>query len=296
MTWRTLRRFCLAALMLLTNPVTARAAEDTAPEPCSVYVDEQAAMDEVERADRNLEEAYQSLKRQKDASLAAAAELVKSPTNENAQKTKAVAAALGDAQRKVYDAKQALEAQERQVACALKQKSWHSTLGLAIHGAGGAGGAARWGVGVHVGLKNTPYSQHRLEVNYLQLTHFDFDPVAYRRMGDKEPFASILYSYAFRRLHLSFGLASRLSDVDEANERVWITGRTAVEFGIWTPDACTTACFMTNASLFVEPWIPLDGETPVTIVGGVRIQLGVGAGPIVEISKSKEDTKSGKTE
>ena len=234
----------------------------------------------LERADRNLEAAYNDVKRKKDANTAAAAELIKSPTPEAANRARAAAKALHDADDRVEDARNDLLSAEHAISCLQKLQSWHWTVGGAVHGAGGAGGAARWGVGVHWGIKHTPYSRHQLEVNYLELTNFDFDEDAYRRTGSAEPFVSALYSYAFKRLQLSLGLASRLDDVQAENERVWITGRTAVGFGVWTPKFCID-CAMVHASFFVEPWIPLDGNTPVTIVGGVELQLGYGSGPII---------------
>lgn len=41
-----------------------------------------------------------------------------------------------------------------------------------------------------------------------------------------------------------------------------------------------TWCFIGTGSVLLESWIPLDGVTPLSLLVGAELQLGVGDGPI----------------
>lgn len=262
---------CISVLMLMRGRAEATTCSDTTEERAQI---------QVEEAERELEAAYEDLEKKKNANVAATSDLVDDPEGA-AGKAKQAAAGLKQAREDVQSAKKDLGAAQRQVDCLFKKKAWSASVGVPVHVAAGAGGAVLWGTGVRWAVMSTTRSLHQLEANYRQLTNFDFDTKAYRREGQALSFGSLAYAYGFKRVRLGMGLASRLSGSNMApDERFWLVGRGAVEFGSRTPKNCRSWCFIGSGSLLVEPWIPLDGEAPITVVGGVELQFGAGDGPI----------------
>lgn len=266
-----LAALCFSVLMLMRGRAEATTCSDTTEERAQI---------QAEEAERKLEVAYEDLEKKRSVNVAATSDFVDDPEGA-AGKAKQAATALKQAQEDVQSAKKGLEAAQRQVDCLLKKQAWSASVGIPVHVAGGAGGAVLWGTGVRWAVMSTTRSLHQLEANYRQLTNFDFDTASYRREGHALSFGSLAYAYGFQRVRVGMGVASRLSfNAMAPDRRFWLVGRAAVEFGARTPKNCRSGCFIGTGSLLVEPWLPLDGEGPITVVGGVELQFGAGDGPI----------------
>jgi hypothetical protein len=252
----------------------------TPPVPVCDY-SEAEALSKQSRAELDLEIAYEDLRVKTNVNTAAGAALVDRGDAESVQRITQAASELNMAQAKVQSARENLAAAQDSADCIQREKSWRWSFGVPARIAGGAAGSALWSAGLRVAVASTPRSHHQLQLDYLQLTNFDFDEPSYRRTGHALSFASLAYAYGFERVRTGIGIGVRLSPERwEPNKRLWLMGRAAVEFGARSARYCKPNCVIGTGSLLIEPWIPLDGETPLTVIAGVELQLGGGFGPM----------------
>lgn len=265
-----------AALCLAVCLAPARASAGC---PLSEERDIKEAVVETER---RREAAYQNLRLKEAANTAAMAELAENPEKSaSATSAKQAALALKAAREEVEKSDDAAKDAQNTYDCLLRRKAWKWSVGLPVRLSGGAGGAALWGAGARWAIMSSAHSQHQLEVNYLQLTHLDFDEALNQRVGDALSFGSLGYTYGYQRIRTGMGMATRLStDRWDPNRRLWLTGRVAAEFGARTSRVCDAWCFVGTGSVVLESWIPLDGVTPLSVLVGAELQLGLGDGPI----------------
>lgn len=267
-------RWAALALALCMAPAPAGAACPLSEEPAI----QQAVID----AERRREAAYDNLRLKEAANQAAIAELAENPEQPAAaEDAKEAALALKKAREEVENSDDGARAAQSTLDCLLRRKSWKWSVGLPVRVSGGAGGAALWGAGARWAIMSSAHSQHQLELNYLQLTHLDFDEARNQRVGSAQSFGALGYTYGYERVRTGLGIASRLSsEALDPNRRLWLTGRLAAEFGARTSRVCDTGCFIGTGSLLLESWVPLDGVTPLSILIGAELQFGVGDGPI----------------
>jgi hypothetical protein len=266
-----LATFCLAVCLA---PARAGAA--------CLLSEERNIKDAVVETERRREAAYENLRLKEAANAAAIAELAESPEKpESASSATQAALELKEAREEVEKSDDGAKEAQDNFDCLLRRKSWKWSVGLPLRISGGAGGAALWGAGARWAIMSSAHSQHQLELNYLQLSNFDFDEARNRRVGGALSFGALGYMYGFERIRTGLGFATRLSmDQVDPNRRLWLTGRVAAEFGARTSKVCDAWCFIGTGSVLLESWIPLDGITPLSVLVGAELQLGVGDGPI----------------
>jgi hypothetical protein len=252
-----------------------------ASEACPLS-EERAIKEAVIDAERKREAAYENLRLKEAANTAAMAELAENPeARGSALSAQQAAVLLKQAREEVEKSDDAAKDAHSTYDCLLRRKGWKWSVGVPVRVSGGAGGAALWGAGARWSLMSSAHSQHQLELSYLQLTNLDFDEARNRRSGSALSFGSLGYAYGFERIRTGLGLATRLSTEPlDPSRRLWLTGRVAAEFGARTSKVCNRWCFIGTGSVLLESWIPLDGVTPLSLLVGAELQLGVGDGPI----------------
>jgi hypothetical protein len=271
------------ALRLATFCIAVCLAPARASAGCPLS-EERAIKEAVVETERRRETAYQNLRLKESANTAAIAELAENPEKPEAGAgAKQAALGLKAAREEVEKSDDAAQEAQDTYDCLLRRKAWKWSVGVPVRVSGGAGGAVLWGVGPRWSIMSSAHSQHQLEANYLQLTHLDFDEARDRRVGGALSFGSLGYTYGYQRIRTGVGVAARLSpDRWDPNRRLWLTGRVAAEFGARTSRVCDAWCFIGTGSVVLESWIPLDGVTPLSVLVGAELQLGLGDGPIPE--------------
>jgi hypothetical protein len=269
------------ALRLATFCLTVCLAPARASAAC-LLSDERAIKESVVETERRREAAYENLRLKEAANTAAIAELAERPEKpESASSATQAALELKEAREEVEKSDDAAKEAHDTFDCLLRRKAWKWSVGLPLRISGGAGGAALWGAGARWSIMSSAHSQHQLELNYLQLSNLDFDEARNRRVGGALSFGSLSYTYGYQRIRTGLGFATRLStEAWDPNRRLWLTGRVAAEFGARTSRVCDAWCFIGTGSVLLESWIPLDGVTPLSVLVGAELQLGVGDGPI----------------
>jgi hypothetical protein len=299
---RTLRTATLgtAALLLATVLTPSAWAVCGIVADADLTAERARAEHDLNAKTQQLEGARVALKLKDAAYTAATAELAKTP-EASANQVHLAAAELREAEETKKESEDALRAAEDKRDCVLRQMLWAGSLTLPARIAGGAGGRWMLGAGVRLNVRTTssPRELHHFGIDYLSLQKFGFNERDYEAAGTGERVLSAYYRYRYKNLIIGPAAATRVSKRSNDGEMVhpngWLIGHVGfdIDAELALPGLCARGCGVASGSLFVEPWFPMSGDVPVSVVVGVEFQFGGGWGVAAPKTGEKKDEKTG---